>query len=58
MNGTDLKSYYPDIDFKTCDYTVVAAYKTRRKTPEQAVFQEKVDKIIKVIPFPNDTIDA
>ena len=29
VNGTDLKSYYPDIDFKTCDYTVVAAYKNR-----------------------------
>ena len=39
VNGTDLKSYYPDIDFKTCDYTVVAAYKNRCKTPGQAVFQ-------------------
>ena len=39
VNGTDLKSYYPDIDFKTCDYTVVAAYKNRCKTPGQAVFR-------------------
>lgn len=45
VNGTDLKSYYPDIDFKTCDYTVVAAYKNRCKTPGQAVFQVKVDKL-------------
>ena len=49
VNGTDLKSYYPDIDFKTCDYTVVAAYKNRCKTPGQAVFQVKVDKFIPVI---------
>lgn len=56
MNGTDLKSYYPDIDFKTCDYTVVAAYKNRCKTPGQAVFQVKVDKFIPVIPLPDDTI--
>ena len=33
VNGTDLKSYYPDTDFKTCDYTVVAAYKNRCTTP-------------------------
>lgn len=56
VNGTDLKSYYPDIDFKTCDYTVVAAYKNRCKTPGQAVFQVKVDKFIPVIPLPDDTI--
>ena len=56
VNGTDLKSYYPDIDFKTCDYTVVAAYKNRCKTPGQAVFQVKVDKFIPVIPLPDDTM--
>ncbi len=56
VNGTDLKSYYPDIDFKTCDYTVVAAYKNRCKNTGTGCFQVKVDKFIPVIPLPDDTI--
>lgn len=47
-NGTDLNSFFPDIDFNTCDYTVKVEYRNRCLTPGEATFQVKVDKFIPI----------
>lgn len=55
-NGTTLNSFYPDIDFNTCDYTVEVEYYNRCTTPGRASFQVKVDKFIPIQPLDNDAI--
>lgn len=55
-NGTELNSFFPDIDFNTCDYTVKVEYRNRCQTPGEATFQVKVDKFIPIQPLDDDAI--
>lgn len=56
VNGTDLQMFYPDIDFRTCDYTVRVVYRNRCITPGTASFRVRVDKFVPVVPLMDEEI--
>lgn len=56
QSGTDKHSFFPDIDFYTCDYTVKVEYRNRCLTPGEATFQVKVDKFIPIEPLDDGAI--
>ena len=56
LNGTSLNSFYPDIDFNTCDYRVEVEYRNRCLTPARHSFRVSVDKFIPIQPLDDDAI--
>lgn len=56
IHGSAGTSAYPDIEFKTCDYTVTAEFKNRCETSGTATFQVSVDKFIPIEPLADEEI--
>lgn len=48
LNNTSENSVYPDIRFKSCDYTITVEYWNRCLTPGRDTFRIQVDKFIAV----------
>lgn len=56
VSGTDKHSFYPDIDFKACDYTVEVEVRNRCTTSGKASFQVRVDQFVPIKPLDDDAI--
>lgn len=56
INGTSLNSFYPDINFNTCNYRVEVEYRNRCVTPARHSFRVSVDKFIPIQPLDDDAI--